>query len=104
MRRRYFLSTFVFGAILAPFAARAQRKAVPVIGVLSGGFPGSMATSPLSVAAFRLGLSDAGYIEQQNVAIEYRWAGNRYDVMHALAADLAHRIHDGGRLGVAEVA
>ena len=88
MRRRDFLSTFAFGAILTPHAASAQQKAMPVVGVLSGGFPGSTAISPLSVAAFRQGLSDAGYIEEQNVAIEYRWAGNRYDRMRALAADL----------------
>ena len=88
MRRRDFLSTFAFGAILTPRTARAQQKAMPVVGVLSGGFPGSTATSPLSVAAFRQGLSDTGYIEEQNVAIQYRWAGNRYDRMRALAADL----------------
>jgi putative ABC transport system substrate-binding protein len=76
-----------------PHPVRAQQKAFPVIGVLSGGFPGSTATSPLSVAAFSQGLSDAGYIEQQNVAIEYRWAGNRYDRMRALAADLVgHKV------------
>ena len=91
MRRRDFLSTFAFGAILTPRTARAQQKAMPVVGVLSGGFPGSTATSPLSVAAFRQGLSDTGYIEEQNVAIQYRWAGNRYDRMRALAADLVGR-------------
>ena len=90
MRRRDFLSTFAFGALLTPHAARAQ-KAMPVVGVLSDGFPGSPATSPLSVAAFRQGLSDAGYIEEQNLQIEYRWAVNRYDRMRALAADLVGR-------------
>src|SRR5437763_15250311 len=80
------------GAVVAwPLRGSAQQKAMPVVGVLSGGFPGSTATSPLSVAAFRQGLSDAGYIEEQNVAIEYRWAGNRYDRMRALAADLVGR-------------
>src|SRR5438045_1118705 len=74
-------------------ATRRPRAAEgePVIGVLSGGFPGSTAPSPLSVAAFRQGLSDAGYIEEQNVTIEYRWAGHRYDRMRALAADLVGR-------------
>ena len=91
MRRRDFFSTFAFGAILTPLAARAQQKAMPVIGVLSGGFPGSTAISPLSVAAFRQGLSDAGYIEEQNVAIEYRWAEGNYDRLPALAADLVGR-------------
>jgi len=90
VRRRKFV-TLLGTAIAWAFASRAQQKAMPVIGVLSGGFPGSTATSPLSVAAFRQGLSDAGYIEDQNVAIEYRWAGNRYDRMRALAADLVGR-------------
>ncbi len=90
MRRRKFV-TLLGTAIACAFASRAQQKAMPVIGVLSGGFPESTATSPLSVAAFRQGLSDAGYIEDQNVAIEYRWAGNRYDRMRALAADLVGR-------------
>src|SRR5437870_3007032 len=91
MRRRDFFSTFAFGAILTPLAARAQQKAMPVIGVLSSGSPGSTATSPLSVASLRQGLSDAGYVEEQNVEIEYRWAGNRYDRLPALSADLVGR-------------
>jgi len=64
---------------------------MPVIGVLSSGSRESTATSPLSVTAFRLGLSDAGYAEGQNVAIEYRWAENRYDRLPTLAADLVVR-------------
>jgi putative tryptophan/tyrosine transport system substrate-binding protein len=91
VRRRDLLALVAGAAIAWPLAARAQQKPKPVVGVLSGGFPGSTATSPLSVAAFRQGLSDAGYIEEQNVAIEYRWAGNRYDRMGALATDLVGR-------------
>jgi len=88
VKRRELLIAIGGAVVARPLKGSAQQKAMPVVGVLSGGFPGSTATSPLSVAAFRQGLSDAGYIEEQNVAIQYRWAGNRYDRMRALAADL----------------
>jgi putative ABC transport system substrate-binding protein len=78
------------GALTAARAPRAQQKGTPVIGYLGGGAPGPDA--PL-VAAFRQGLSETGYVEGQNVAVEYRWAEGRLDRLPALAADLVgHKV------------
>jgi len=87
MRRREFIS-FVGGAAAWPLSVRAQQRAPPVIGYLSGGAPGFSAPY---VAAFHQGLTETGYIEGQNVTTEYRWAEGRYDRLPALAADLVHR-------------
>ena len=91
MRRREF-SILLWGALTASsaywFAARAQQKSTPVIGYLYGGVAGY--SSP-DVAAFRRGLAESGYVEGQNVAIEYRWAEGRSDRLPALAADLVGR-------------
>jgi putative ABC transport system substrate-binding protein len=87
MRRREF--TAGLGASLAaPLAARAQQPLVPVVGFLNSGSPGPFAKM---LAAFHQGLKDGGYIEGQNVAIEYRWAEGHYDRLSTLAADLVRR-------------
>jgi putative ABC transport system substrate-binding protein len=75
-------------AITWPLAAQGQQRATPVIGFLSPYSPGSDA--PLA-AAFGQGLSEVGYVEKQNLAIEYRWAEGRYDRLPAIAADLVGR-------------
>jgi putative ABC transport system substrate-binding protein len=87
MRRRELMLLFG-GAMTVARALRAQRKATPVIGFLGSTSPGPNA---LNVAAFHQGLSETGYVEGQNLAIEYRWAEGRYDRLPALAADLVGR-------------
>ena len=87
MRRRE-LVLLLSGAMTAPRALRAQQQAMPVIGFLAAGSPGPGAPF---VAAFRQGLSEAGYVEGQNLAIEYRWAESHYDRLPALAVDLVGR-------------
>ena len=78
-----------FGSVAAwPLVARAQQVTMPLIGFL--GF-GSFDTFPLYLAAFRNGLKEVGFVEAQNVAIEYRWAEGQYDRMPGLAADLINR-------------
>jgi putative ABC transport system substrate-binding protein len=87
MNRRE-LMLLLAGAITAPRAMHAQQKAMPVIGYLGSGSPGPNAPF---MAAFRQGLSEAGYVEGQNVTIEYRWAEGHDDRLPALAADLVAR-------------
>jgi putative ABC transport system substrate-binding protein len=87
VKRREFL-VLVGSAIAAACPLRAQQKAMPVIGFLSGTSPSPFA---LYVAAFGQGLGQTGWVEGQNVAIEYRWAEGQYDRLLGLAADLVGR-------------
>jgi len=87
LRRREFLSVVGGAAAACPLVAYAQQTAMPVVGFL---YAGSEATASL-LAAFRKGLSETGHVENQNVAIEYRWANNALDRLPELAADLVRR-------------
>src|SRR5215204_3173933 len=88
MRRRD-LVFLLGGSILAARPLRAQqRKPIPVIGFLSSSAPGTVVEF---VAAFRRSLAEKGYVEGQNLAIEYRWADGQYDRLPAMAADLVRR-------------
>ncbi len=88
MRRREFLSLLGSMAVAWPLAASAQQSAMPVIGLLA---PWGRGDSPQLLAAFREGLMATGFVEGQNIAIEYRSAGNQNEQLPALAADLVHR-------------
>jgi putative ABC transport system substrate-binding protein len=87
IRRREFIAGL--GSMAAwPVAARAQQQAVPVVGFLG---PQSTDDSENVTVPFLQGLKETGYVEGQNVAVEYRWAENQYDRLPALAADLVRR-------------
>jgi putative ABC transport system substrate-binding protein len=88
MRRREVITLLGSAAASWPLVARAQQPAIPVIGLLTSRGPGD---APELQAAFRQGLKDSGFVEGQNVAIEYRFAGNQNERLPALAADLVDR-------------
>ena len=88
MRRRAFIKMIAGLAIAWPLAARTQQPAMPVIGFLSSR---SENDSALQVAAFRQALREAGYVEGQNVAIDYQWADGQYDRLKEMAGHLVGR-------------
>jgi ABC-type uncharacterized transport system substrate-binding protein len=88
MKRRDFIKLVVGSGTSWPLTSRAQQVAMPVIGFLNSGSPDTFAPT---VSAFLQGLKEAGYVNGQNVAIEYRWANGQYDRLTALAGDLVRR-------------
>jgi putative ABC transport system substrate-binding protein len=88
MRRRDFLGVLGGAAAAWPVVAQAQQPVLPVVGFLSGR---SLAYDSKLVAAFQQGLKEAGYVDGQNVVIEFRWADGQFDLLTALAADLVAR-------------
>jgi putative ABC transport system substrate-binding protein len=97
VRRREFITLLGGAAVAWPFAARGQKAAMPVVGFLHPASPESFGGEHIN--GFRRGLNDTGFVEGQNVAIEYRWARGEYERLPALAAELEHvppQLNQGG--------
>ena len=89
IRRRKFLATLGGAAAALPFAARAQQPAMPIVGFVNGR---SAEGSVRQAAAFRKGLNETGYVEGQNLIVEYHWLDGQYDRLPTLMADLVRRV------------
>ena len=88
MRRRDFIKGFIGATTAWPLAARGQQQTIPVVGVVSGR---SRLAEERSAAAFHKGLGETGYVDGQNVTVEYHWVEGKYDQLPALMADLVRR-------------
>src|SRR3982074_254414 len=88
MRRREFIALLGGTAVAWPLTARAQQPAMPVVGLVNAGSREMAAERP---AAFRKGLTKSGYVEGQNVTVEYHWLEGQYDHLPSLMADLVRR-------------
>jgi putative ABC transport system substrate-binding protein len=88
MKRREFIALLGSATVAWPLAARAQQRPVPVVGFLS---TNRLSNARPLVSAFRKGLAEAGFVEGQNVTVEYRWAENQYDRLPEPTADLIRR-------------